>query len=671
VLRSCSIDEVYAMGSPATQNKSRKIRFGPFEIDLQTGELNRAGIRVRLQEKPLRLLEILLSRPGELVGRVEIQEQLWSADTTVDFEDGLNTIVKKLREALNDSAEQPKYVETIPKRGYRFIAELLVLAPSQDNGSHEATTWDGVDRRNEPRGSAILGTSASITESVDQSSIATKVAGLGRWRIVSFGLSLLTIVAVLVAAGRLMVERYTALHVHPVVAVLPMVNLTGDNSLGYVCDGITEEIITHLASIDGARIGVIARTSAMSYRGGSKTVKQIGKELNAQYVIEGSLQGQKDHIHLIVQLVRTSDQTHIWAKSYDGDLALIYQTLPEISSAIAGSIVFPKTDYAVKERPPASFEAHDLYLRGLYFLGQRSREGFENALLSFGQAVELDPHYARAYAELSVTYNLMGQYNWMRQAEANSQGRAAALQALALDPSLAEAHAALGFSDWFYMWDPTSAEKELRQAIALQPNNVNAIHWLAMVMMTEGRFKDAEDQMQTAISLDPNSLILRTNLGWVHYTARNYPLAINEMEAVVKQNPGFLTAHVKLWWAYSVMNQDKNAWHELESILSVIESPAVTQKVQSTYSANGYKAAMKDWIDENAKDDDTSYSNAPDRARLLTFAGEFPKAIRELQHGLANRDGWMIFVETDPAFDPLHSDPAYQNAIKEVHKSSP
>jgi TolB-like protein/DNA-binding winged helix-turn-helix (wHTH) protein/thioredoxin-like negative regulator of GroEL len=665
------------MASPVAKTK---LRFGLFEFDLQTVELHRAGRRVRLQEKPLRLLEILLSRPGELVSRAEIQERLWSADTTVDFEDGLNTIVRKLREALGDSVERPRYIETVPKRGYRFIAEVQVPAPLGDDGSRAAAV---VDRSNgngsvsvspvshgvSSHGSSSYGPSrSSPTYPADQAPPAPQSRSSGWRRIALLGVVVLAI-AFLSLAARLVVRRYAAPRSHPVLAVLPMVNLTGDDSLGYVCDGITEEIITQLASIDGERIGVIARTSAMSYRGTGKTVRQIGEELNAQYVIEGSLQGQKDHLHLIVQLVRVSDQTHVWAQSYDGDRAVIYQALPEISSAITGLLVSPKRDYDVRERPPASFEVHDLYLRGLYFLGQRSREGFESALLNFGRAVELDPRYARGYAELSITYNLMGQYNWMRQEEANAQGRAAAQQALALDPSLAEAHAALGFSDWFYMWNPAAAEKELRQAIALEPNNVNAIHWLAMVMMARGSFKEAERQMQAAIVLDPNALILRTNLGWVHYLARSYPLAVREMEAVVKPNPDFLTAHVKLWWVYSVMNRDTDAWRELEGILKVIQDPVFDQKMQSVYAADGYRAALKFWSNENARDN--SYSNAPDRARLLSFAGDYQGAIRELQHGLGTHDGWMVFVEVDPAFDPLHSDPAYRDIVRRVRTSSP
>jgi TolB-like protein/DNA-binding winged helix-turn-helix (wHTH) protein/Flp pilus assembly protein TadD len=652
----------------ASQVTQPKLRFGPFEIDLQTGELQRAGHKLRLQEKPLRLLEILISRAGELVSRAEIQQRLWSADTTVDFEDGLNTVVKKLREALNDSAEQPKFIETIPKRGYRFIAEVEVLAPAQGNGLHGGAAWDGIDRRTRvtlPPVSDALVTDAGAGEE-------TFVAAKGR-RVGLRGIGVLSLLVVLVVAlvvaGRFAMERYTASRLHPVIAVLPMVNLTGDSSLGYVCDGITEEIITHLASMDGARIGVIARTSAMSYRGASKTVKQIGEELNAQYVIEGSLQGQRDHVRLIVQLVRVSDQTHLWAESYEGDRALIYQTLPEISSRVVSLITASKKEFVVRETAPASFEAHDLYLRGLYFLSQRSREGFEGALLNFGQAVELDPHYARAYAELSITYSLMGQYNWMRQAEADAQGRAAALQALALDPSLAEAHAALGFSDWFYKWDEVSAERELRRAIELEPNNVNAFHWLAMVMMSQGDAKGAAGQMRAAIALDPNAMILRTNLGWAHYVGRDYPLAVREMEEVAKQSPGFLSAHVKLWWTYSVMNREKDAWRELESILKVITSPVVYQELQRAYNGEGYKAALKRWAQENEKDG-SSYSNAPDRARLLMFAGDYPGAIRELQKGVADHDGWMILVETDPAFDALHSDPSYRDVVLRVRRST-
>ena len=195
-------------------------------------------------------------------------------------------------------------------------------------------------------------------------------------------------------------------------------------------------------------------------------------------------------------------------------------------------------------------------------MSQRSRAGFGNALRSFGAAVAQDPKYARAYAGLAVTYNLLGQYGWMDTSQAYNQAHAAAQQAIAADPSLAEAHAALGFNQWFYEWNPAAAEKELLQAIQLEPTNVDARHWYATLLMTRGRTAPAEDQMRTALGLDPKSLILRTNQGWFHYLNRDYPLAIQEMQAVVNENPNFVTAHYKLWWVYSARRDAANSWNE-------------------------------------------------------------------------------------------------------------
>jgi Flp pilus assembly protein TadD len=300
-------------------------------------------------------------------------------------------------------------------------------------------------------------------------------------------------------------------------------------------------------------------------------------------------------------------------------------------------------------------------------LSQRSQPGFQNALRSFGKAVAQDPKYARAYAELAVTYNLMGQYNWMDTPQARSQAQAAAQQAIAADGSLAEAHAALGFNHWFYDWNSAAAEKELLQAIQLEPTNVDARHWYASVLMTRGRWEDADKQMRTALALDPQSLILRTNLGWLHYSRRKYPLAIQEMQAVVKDHPDFIPAHYKLWWVYSATGDVPQAWNELRTLAHLMFTPEHEKKIVTVYEQQGYAAALKAMVFFSGG---YYWEGMVDDARCMTFAGDKTAALEFLERALKNREGWMVLVESDPAFDPLRSAPAYARLVRELHTVS-
>jgi Tfp pilus assembly protein PilF len=316
---------------------------------------------------------------------------------------------------------------------------------------------------------------------------------------------------------------------------------------------------------------------------------------------------------------------------------------------------------------PKNSLAHDAYLQGRYYLSLRSKEGFENALQSFGTALSEDSHYARAYAEMAVTYNLMGQYNWISTNQAHGLGKAAALQAVAADPSLAEAHAAVGFNKWFYEWDSAGAEKELLQAIQLEPSNVDAHHWYAMVLMTSGRIDNAEKEMRIALALDPKALILRTNLGWVHYMGRQYPIALQELQSVARDNPSFLTAHYKLWWTYSVTGDFPRAWEELKAIVHVISTPENERRILMTYEKEGYAASLHALSTSNG----TVYTGSMvDAARCMNFAGDKVEALKFLQIAMNRHEGWMIFVESDPAFDILRSEPDYSRILQEVHAVS-
>jgi len=658
---------------------SPMLKFGPYLVDLAAGEVRKNGSLIRLQEKPLRVLALLAERQGQLVTREELKKRLWPEDTFVDFETGLNTAVSKLRDALSDSAETPRYIETIPRRGYRFLVAVekldgiikgeptAPLVATANPGTHASLPAGSAEEKVGPPGAISEAEADSLQGQAENSSsrraATSKPVDL---RIVT---AVSALILVLVTGGYFGYRKFWKGRPDSAVsiAVLPFTNLTGDSTKEYLSDGVTEEMITSLARTEGGQLHVIARTSAMSYKLSRQTVKQICGELGVRYALEGSVQSEGEHLRVTAQLIRCEDQIHIWADTYDGDSGQILKFESNLTDSVAQTLSLKLLTGKKPEYAPKNAVAHDAYLQGRYYLALRSREGFENALQSFVSAISEDPHYARAYAELAVTYNLMGQYNWIGTNQAHGQGKAAGLQAVEADPNLADAHAAMGFNKWFYEWDSAGAEKELLQAIQLEPSNVDAHHWYAMVLMTSGRIDNAEKEMRIALALDPKALILRTNLGWVHYMGRQYPLAIQELQSVARDNPSFLTAHYKLWWTYSVTGEFPRAWEELKTIVHIISTPENERRIVLTYEKEGYAASLHALSSSSG----TTYTGSMvDAARCMNFAGDKAEALKFLQIAIKRHEGWMIFVESDPAFDVLRSEPEYSRLLQEVHAVS-
>ena len=647
-------------------------RFNEFELNPSERTFLRNGRPILVSPKAFEVLTHLVSNPGRVVTKDELIQAVWP-DSFVE-ESNLTQHISLLRKALRDKSN---YIATVPGRGYQFTAKVQAEAAAELRP--EKQPGDILVHRMSERTHVVIEESYAGAHPCSRShSNSSRLASLDlfprqpvaseprRWKskvVVS------ALAVVVIVAGYFSYKRFGNAPFHPAVsiAVLPFTNLTGDPTKEYLSDGITEEMINSLARAEGGQMRVIARTSSMSYKSTSKAVREIARELGVQYVLEGSVRSEGNRLHVTAQLIRGNDQTHFWADSFDGDTSQILEFENRLAGSVAHSLSLTLLAGKTPEHTPLNSAAHDAYLQGLYSLSQRSRPGFENALQSFGTAVAEDPQYARAYAELAVTYNLMGQFSWMDTPQAHSQAQAAALQAIATDANLAEAHAALGFNRWFYEWNSAAAEKELLQAIQLEPTNVDARHWYALVLMTSGRLPDAAKQMRTALALDPRALILRTNLGWLHYLDRQYPLAIQEMQSVVNDNPDFLTAHYKLWWAYSVTGDVPHAWSELHALAHLISTPDAEKRIITAYEKQGYAASLKAMVFSPAG----YYSEGlVDDARCMTLAGDKAAAFEFLERALKNREGWMIFVESDPAFDPLRSDPEYFRLVGKLHMVS-
>jgi len=619
-------------------------RIGPFQLDLRSGELTRNGRRIRLQEKPRSLLLAFAERPGEVITRAELHDRLWPGDTFVDFEDGLNTAMRKLREALDDDPQTPQYIETVRGRGYRFIAVVDAVAEEIAEPALEKAELAFPETR----------PPVPVAAAEPKRALAWKMA--------------VGITVVLVAAGAVVFGmRWRSAH-RPVVsvAVLPLANITGDASRNYVSNGMTEELIARLGQVSGSGLRVIAPASALAYANTNKSAQQIGHELGVQYLIQGSLQQQGANVRVAVGLVRVEDQARLWGGVYDGDLSELFEFESAIADSVGNALSVKISTTPQEEYRPGKYEAHDAYLKGLYFFSQRSKAGFEQAIENFSNAIAIDPKYAAAYAQLASAYNLMGQYSWMDPKNARSQAWAAAEQALSLDPSQAQAHEALGFSEWYYNWDPGAAEGEFRKAIALDPRNVDAHHHYEQLLMTAGRFQEAEEQIQEALDLDPRSLILRTNLGWLEYFEGRNDEAIRQMQSVIDENPNFLTAHYKLWWVESVAGDEARAAQELLWVVRAMADASNNSRIEEAYRTGGYRAALRKFAEI---DDMNYYGNNVDGARCMVFAGDRDGALHYLELAERQHEGWMLFVPREPAFASLHQDARFQRLVAEIKKT--
>jgi TolB-like protein/DNA-binding winged helix-turn-helix (wHTH) protein/Tfp pilus assembly protein PilF len=524
-----------------------RLRFGAFEANLTTGELRKHGVHLKLHDQPFQVLCMLVSRPDELVTREEIQQKLWPSGTFVDFENSLNSAVNRLRDALGDSADKPKFIETIPRRGYRFIAPV------------------GVAPLAEPAGIVLQDVNRPPVLPLDSVPVSSQASERPRflyWTV--------AVCVVLLTATSVSVQKYILRHRQTatsmgenrvVLAVLPITNLTGDSNQKYLADGLTEELTAELGRLDNGHLGVIARTSAMAYKGASKTAGQIGRELNAQYLLECSLREQGRRVRVSAQLIRARDQTHLWARDYERDVINVLELEDDLAADIAREVNVQLTPeqrmlrHASKAANPA---AYDAYLQGRFLYSTRNKESLFRARDLFQQVIRSDPDYARGYDGLAEAYLTLGG-GYMPSAEAYELGRAAAIKALQLDDALAEAHAALGYFKFIDEWDWPGAEREFRRAIELDPQDTNAQQWYALYLAAFGRGSEAIEHIGKALELDPLSISSNYNAGYIYCEIGRYDEAADQFRRALELEPTSSAAHGGLAMVYSYQHRYKDA----------------------------------------------------------------------------------------------------------------
>jgi TolB-like protein/DNA-binding winged helix-turn-helix (wHTH) protein/tetratricopeptide (TPR) repeat protein len=607
------------------------VRFSNFELDLESGELRREGTALKLQPQPAKVLVMLVSHAGEVITRNQIAEQVWGSETFVDFEQGLNFAIRQIRTVLGDGADQPHFLETLPRRGYRFIAPV------------ERVVREGA------------------AEPTPQGKPRTRMA-------------VLSAAFVLLAVAAFLLWR----HLRPqlprravVLAVLPFDDLSGDPQ-EYLVNGLTEEMIAHVTQISPEYLRVIARTSAMQYEHTKEGARQIGQELGADYILENSIRHEGGRLRVTSQLVRTADQTHLWAESYNRDERDLLPLESEVTEDIAEQVRLHLLPSAAVSHPaglhPVSPEAHELYLKGEYSFNQRSREGLQQSVEYFNQAVAKEPGYAAAYAGLANAYNLAAFYGFDPSQSAVAQAKIAADKALQLDASLAAAHAALAYTEFMFAGDWQAAEREFRRAVELDDNYVLAHQWYALYLAGNGRVGEAVGQMQYAQRLDPLSPSVHTGLAYVYYFTRDYDQAIQQGQVALQLNPNFTVAHAVMGWAYTQQRRYPEAIAELQTAARGSGANLVYLcGLGRAYALSGNTTAARKIMTEVGAIADEPRGTGSALAAFYLALGDSERALRWLEQ-TAPGDIQANWLRVEPAFDPLRSNPRFQTVLNRIGK---
>ena len=609
------------------QRNHSVIRFGLFEAHPLAGELRKKGVRVKVQDQPFQVLLALLENPNEVVTRNELRNRLWPSDTYVDFDQGLNRAVAKLRDVLGDPAEKPVYIQTITRRGYRFLApvERLEAPPgSAKRARRGATSW-------------------------------------WRWAAVALSIALLT-----GFAFRRKVSLPRSQEPIRSLAVLPLENLSADPSQEYFADGMTDALITQLARING--LSVISRTSVMNYKGKHVPLPQIARTLDVDAVIEGTVMRSGDRVRITVQLIRTSTDRHLWAQSYEEQLQNVISLQDSIARDVAEQI-HAELAPTPSARPNPSSDAYEAYLRGRSYLitGLDTPQAIRRAQNYFEQSIHEDPNFAPAYSGLADCYVLLTEFRWLSPRETYPSTREAIRKALELDETLADAHTALAWVSWRQEWNWNSAEREYKYALQLNPNDVDGHQGLAWYLAWSGRTAEARTEIAKIRQLDPNQDWAIDEAG-IYYHQRSYTSLVDAGRQSVSERPDYWISHYFLAVGYQGSGRLKDAIAEYRKALEI--SPGETDAtagLASAYAAAGKRSEAREILNELQEQSKRSYVSPYMMATIYAALGEKQKAFQLLQQAYKEKSTDLpYFLRVDLRMDPLRSDPRFRKLLQQM-----
>ena len=654
------------MGQPA--GNPQFVRFADYTLDLQTAELRCNGTKIIIQAKPFQILKTLIESDGRLVPREELIHRLWPIGTFVDFDQSLNRAVARLRESLQDEAEHPRFVETLPRRGYRFIAPVEMTEPLPStpklpateapsvlrSSSQEHVTEGRVPRLLRTQFAAILATVLVLLFSVLallhwRGKIGTKVSA---------------------DAGRFIPkEQFTrqsvALAGIRSIAVLPLDNLSHDAEQDYFADGMTDALINNLSKIGALR--VISRTSIIQYKATRKPLPEIARELRVDAVVEGSVQRSANRVRITVQLIDGKTDAHLWARSFDRNLSDVLALESDVAQAVVGEIQITLTPAEVASFSglhAVSQKAHDAYLRGRYLWNTRTKQGLEQSISFYHQAIEEDPRYALAYAGIADSYILLENNGQMPASRANPEMRMAASKAVSLDPNLADGHRLLA-QVRETEWNWTGAEEEYTRALELNPGSAKSHHWYAILLVNLKRYDEAVSEIGRAVDLEPLSPLLQVNQSYIYYVAGRFDDALRVLRSPVIRRDN-IAARTFSALIHLKKTEFKTGIAELRANVHADRCVENLAYLAYAYALAGRKEEALASLRELQQLGKYEYIDPGLMAMIWTGLGKSDRALELLQEDYRQHASFVASLGADPVFEPLHSDDRFQELLRRV-----
>jgi len=632
---------------------SHRLRFDEFEIDLRSGELWVRDKRLRIQDQPFQVLRVLLERRGEIVTRDELKQILWTADTFVDFDDGLNTAIRKIRDALADSAEKPRFIETIPKRGYRFVGQVAEARPAIPS-QPETEAKPNLQLENEgerPSDSPLPATQAAFLPA--------------HWRLPLAGVAALAVFSIVFALYRSTGADRVKQPPIKSLAVLPLSNLSGDPSQDYLADGMTEALIGRLAGIHDLR--VTSRTSSMRFKDTKLSVPEIARSLGVDAIVEGSVIREGNRIRVHAQLIRAATDEHFWSEAYNRELRDVLGLQNDVAQSIARKVEITLTGEEHARLSSAHVvdpEAYEAYLKGRFYWNKRTAESMPKAALYFEQAISKDPGYGAAYSGLADCNSGLGWHGFMSPAEVLPKAYAAAQKAVEIDPQSAEAHASLALV-LDHKWDWAGAEVEFKRALELNPQYANAHHWYGDYLSIQGRHDEALREAKRALELDPLNLMIGSWTGLRYYFARRYDGAIEQSQNTINLDPNFAAAHLILGKSYAQQRKHAESLDELRKATALSgNSPLYTAQVGVGLALAGKKKEALRVIRELQDISGRRYVSPYGVAQIYAALNNKEQTYNWLEAAYRDRAVWMSYLAVDPVFDSIRSEDRFRELLR-------
>ena len=620
------------------------LRFRDFELHPAQFELRRAGHRVRLERKPLELLILLVEKRGELVSREEIIQRVWGKEFFFDAERGINNAIRKIRSALNDHSDEPRFVETVLGKGYRFIAPVNSSRTEAQSSSAESTK--------EPN--SVLRRPWALPGKLWLAGTSLLVAVLAILLILNLN-----------RVRQRFLASSSSVRIQS-LAVLPLENLSGDPAQEYFADGMTDALITDLAQIGALR--VTSRTSVMRYKGSRKSLPEIARELSVDGIVEGTIMRSGDHVRITSQLIFAPADQHLWARSYERDLSNVLTLQGEVAGAIAEEvrvIVTPEERARLTVRSTVNPEAYEANLKGRYFWNKRTTEGSLKAMEYFQQAVDKDQAYAPSYVGLADTYAHLANWGLLAPREAMPKAKAAALKAVELDDRLAEAHVSLGMVRFVYEWDWSAAGKDFERALVLNPASPAAHLWYSKYLMMVQRSDEALTEAKRAVGLDPVSPDVNHQVAWLLNAVGRYDEAIEWERRTLDMDASFPPAYSVLASAYEGKGMHAEAVVEAKRLLAL--SPDTTDALGSLAYIHARTGKRSQALRELAELEGLSkhkYVPSIDFATVYFGLGDKAQAFRSLEQACEERSGYLPWITVNARWAPLRSDPQYSDLLR-------